>query len=262
MKIGWSSRGSRPSASDFAGVDVFLRRRSRRKWYVLVAIVIALALAWADRSGYLRPRDSDLSRYDGKTFLVVHVVDGDTLDVDAADPNGKEGLRNKTRIRMWGINAPEMPHHGREIEPYAQEATDFLRARADGQRVTLTLEPHRVRDVYGRLLAFVRVSDGGSLNEALIAAGFARADGRWEHRYLRRYSLIEEQAKRDGAGLWASEKKSPFQPRSSPTKSASRTKPSKSTPSRASENGGGSTARAPEPVGVNETADDTRDGEP
>ena len=204
------------------GVDLFIRRRRRRKWYVLAGLVFVLALSWADRQNLFGGADDDLARYDGKTFVVTHIVDGDTLDIDTPDATGK-GLN--TRIRLWGINAPEMPHHGREIEPFAREATDYLRQRADRQRVTLTLERHRIRDVYGRLLAFVSFQDGATVNEELVAAGLARADGRWEHRHLQRYAMLEEQARRDGAGMWAATKKPPFQPRSSASKNAASSRP-------------------------------------
>lgn len=209
------------------GVELFLWKRRRRTWLILALIAFILAFSWADHRNFFGSVNDDLSRYDGKTFLVVRVVDGDTLDVDVPDPSGKDSLHDKTRIRLWGINAPEMAHHGREIEPFAQEATNFLRACTDHQRVTLTLEPHRVRDVYGRLLAFVSLENGATVNESLVAAGLAHADGRWEHRNLRRFGLIEEQARRDGKGIWAETKKQPFQPRANAAKPAAKSRTGK-----------------------------------
>lgn len=222
--MAWQSLISRKPATP-VGAEAFIQRRRRRKWYILAGLAIVLAFSWADRRNFFGAADDDITRYDGKTFLVVHVVDGDTLDVDMPDPSGKDELREKTRIRLWGINAPEMPHHGSEIEPFAQEATNHLRQRVDHRRVTLTLERHRVRDMYGRLLAFVSIENGVTLNEELVATGLARADGRWEHRNLARYALIEEQARRDGAGLWAAAKKPPFQPRPSSLKTGTHNRP-------------------------------------
>jgi len=47
-------------------------------------------------------RAGDVARYHGKTFTVVNVVDGDTIDVDVPD-----GEYEHTRIRLWGVDTPE-----------------------------------------------------------------------------------------------------------------------------------------------------------
>lgn len=165
-------------------------------------LVALLVLAIADRRGGLLLAGSDPHRYEGRTFRVVAVVDGDTLDLDVPD-----GDRPTTRVRLWGIDTPEMgrPHAvpARPAEPWAREATDTARGLALGREVTITLEPRRIRDFYGRLLAFVTLPDGEVLNETLLAEGLARADDRWPHRHLDRYARLEAQARHDGRGRWA-----------------------------------------------------------
>ncbi|MCE9592007.1 MAG: thermonuclease family protein [Planctomycetes bacterium] len=181
-------------------LEEFIRRRPRRvtlAW--AVGLLVAAAAAWLERGGALRPEAADLERYDQKTFHVVHVVDGDTLDVDAPD-----GDHPTTRIRLWGVDAPEIAHppHTTESQPFGQEATRFLHQRADGQTVRLILEPTRVRDRYGRLLAHVELPSGRLVTEDLLAGGLARADPRWKHRYIERFDRVEKQAKRDHVGMW------------------------------------------------------------
>jgi endonuclease YncB( thermonuclease family) len=184
-------------------LEIFLRRRGRRRLGAFVfGLVLAAALAAADRRGWF-VQDGDWSKYHGRSFTVARVVDGDTLDVDV--PDGKHA---HTRIRLWGIDTPEMNVGKPELgpQPWAVEATDRARALADGKRVTLELQSHEIRDRYGRLLAYVRLPDGTYLNEQLVLAGLARADRRFPHERMDRYLLLEEQARRDGIGLWRKEK--------------------------------------------------------
>jgi len=181
-------------------IERFLSWRHRRRWgYVAVTLGVALLLVLADHNGLLIQASDELARYDGRWFTVTRVIDGDTLDIDAPD-----GDRRVTRVRLWGIDTPEMAHRDRpRAEPFAQEATDLTRRLAEGRRVRLTLEPHRLRGHYGRLLAFVELPDGTLLNEALLSAGLARADGRWSHRYIRRFESLEREAREAKRGLWA-----------------------------------------------------------
>lgn len=192
---------SRNAGKALMPVDRFLAwRKKRRGGYVLITLVVAGLLMVVDRSGLLLHAGDDLSRYDGRVFTVTRVVDGDTLTIDEPD-----GSKPYTRIRLWGVDTPEVRKHDppRPAEPYADEATDLTRRLAEGQRVRLILEPHRLRGEYGRLLAFVQLPDGRLLNEVLLADGLAEADARWSHRYLERFENVEKSARTAGKGLWS-----------------------------------------------------------
>lgn len=160
---------------------------------------MALLLVLADRSGLLLEAGDELARYDGKWFTVIRVVDGDTLHVDVSD-----GDESTTRVRLWGVNTPEMARRDppKPAEPFAEEATGFARDLVEGQKVRLALEPHRLRGNYGRLLAFVELQDGTMLNEALIFEGLTRADDRWSHKHLTRFKSLEREAREAGKGIW------------------------------------------------------------
>ena len=159
-------------------------------------VVLAIAIL-ADRSGWGFYQGSDLSRYDGQRFRVAGVIDGDTLDLAVAD-----GDRPTTRVRLWGVDTPEAARDGRPAEPFAENATQRVRELAYGTTVAVTLEPHRPRGRYGRLLAYITLADGSVLNERLLAEGLARADDRWPHRAMGRYTQLQAQARHEGWGLW------------------------------------------------------------
>lgn len=160
-------------------------------------LTLLVAVFLADRWGLLVYGGADAARYDGRTFNVVAVIDGDTLDLDAPD-----GRHATTRVRLWGINTPERARDGRPAQAGADAATERANALAYGQAVTVRLEPHRLRGKYGRLLAYVVLPDGTVLNERLLSEGLARADDRWPHRDMDRYAQLEDQAQREGRGLW------------------------------------------------------------
>jgi endonuclease YncB( thermonuclease family) len=141
----------------------------------------------------------DLARYHGRTFAVVQVVDGDTLHIDAAD-----GQSATTRVRLLGIDAPEMTGSGRGPAHFAFESSEFAKRLALGKPVSLYLnESGNTRGSYGRLLAYVELPDGIFLNEALIVQGYAYADWRFGHGYYQRYRQLEGSARALGRGLWA-----------------------------------------------------------
>lgn len=179
--------------------EAYLKRRLRRsRWGGLILVLLLVGLVIADRAGWGFYQGSDLSRYDGKRFVVAEVIDGDTVDLAIGD-----GERATTRVRLWGINAPERAREGREAQPLAEEATQRTRDLVHGQWVTVSLQPHRLRGRYGRLLAYLTLADGTVLNEQLLIEGLARADGRWPHRDLNRYTQLEAQAQYERRGFWA-----------------------------------------------------------
>lgn len=174
--------------------------RRRKRWGWVLIIIVALLISFADRQGWLLVKHpDDLAAYQGVRVKVVRVIDGDTFDVNLPDALND---RKTTRVRLWGLDCPEMPNRDREGEPFAQEATAFAREMLDGRFVILRLEPHRERGTFGRVLAHVEVEGQGSLNLALLIAGLAEADERWSHSLLKRYARAEREAREEGAGMW------------------------------------------------------------
>jgi len=170
---------------------------------VITFIILLLAIFVATQRTPDVPGDAsgDHERYHDKTFRVARVIDGDTFDLDVADPVAGKPT---TRVRLWGVDAAEVSRPGQEGMYYGEEARDFAREQLAGRDVHVILSPKKTRGNYGRLLAYVTLERGGTtFNETLIAQGYAYADRRFPHHYADRFEATERRARRDGVGLWA-----------------------------------------------------------
>jgi micrococcal nuclease len=151
-------------------------------------------------------RDSgDISKYHGRQFAVVKVVDGDTLDIDIPDLSADGGRKySHTRIRLWGVDTPETKDPRTGPMYFGKEASDFATKLALGKQVTIYLEKEKnSRDKYRRLLAYIQLPDGTFLNEVLLSEGYAYADLRFKHGLYNKYKQLESVARSQKKGLWA-----------------------------------------------------------
>lgn len=126
---------------------------------------------------------------------VLRVVDGDTLKVRTSA--GTE------RVRIIGINTPELDHNGGADECYAREATNELEELIGTRGIELRADPSQGdRDKYGRLLRHVTV-DGASVALALIAGG-AGHEYTYDKPYAGQaeYRNAEASARNRASGLW------------------------------------------------------------
>jgi len=190
-----AARRARPRRPDWK------RRRAKAFAYSIAAIALALVIA-LDRAGVLMAPRNDVRRYDGVTVRVNRVIDGDTIIVDLADP--RTGATT-TRVRLWGIDTPELARAGAPAEPFAVAAARFVETMVEGRWVTLLIEPHRPRGRYGRVLAHVRLESGEILAVEVLRAGLGRADARWPHRWVETFAAAERTARREGVGMWSDE---------------------------------------------------------
>jgi micrococcal nuclease len=130
-----------------------------------------------------------------QTARVVTVHDGDTITVRI------DGHTEK--VRLVGIDSPELQDERREYRDAAYAARDYARSRLGGETVTLETEPHQAdRDKYGRLLRYVILSDGTNINEDLVRKGFARVYDKFQFTLKPRFKAAEAEAKREKLGVW------------------------------------------------------------
>lgn len=204
-------RRSRPRLPD----TIRLPRQWRRSWPgVLIVILIALVVAYdrgalsgqrnepgsaaTGREDNHRRRQEDLGRYHNRAFRVSRVIDGDTLDLDVAD-----GTEGRTRVRLWGVDTPEIRGETGPLLAFARTATEFTRETVEGRDVYVELSPKQTRDRYGRVLAYIYMDRNGvMLNEQLIELGLGQSDRRFPHHYLNRFEAAERRAQQKGLGMW------------------------------------------------------------
>ena len=131
----------------------------------------------------------------GKLYPFLRVVDGDTIVV------GFEGTMQY--VRLIGINAPEINIPGGP-QCYGEEATEHLQRIARTGLVRLVFdESQGMRDMYGRLLAYVELEDGTDLGLQMIADGYAH-EYTFNEPYERDalYKEAQRTASEEGRGLW------------------------------------------------------------
>ena len=84
--------------------------------------------------------------------VVGYVIDGDTLE-----------LIDGNRVRIIGIDAPELGRFGDEDEPFAIEATEFAKKIAERQKIWLQAEGNN-KDVHGRLRRHIWIDKPTDVN--------------------------------------------------------------------------------------------------
>ncbi|WP_105102476.1 thermonuclease family protein [Microbulbifer pacificus] len=120
------------------------------------------------------------------------VVDGDTLR-----------LKDGRRVRLIGVNTPELAHGERRAQPLAREAKEFTERFLEGGDLELVYDRDR-RDNHGRVLAHVYNHRGDSLESALLSAGLAFHIAIAPNLSLAECLSTREQEARDAhRGVWA-----------------------------------------------------------
>lgn len=91
-----------------------------------------------------------------------YVYDGDTIR-----------LTDGRKVRLIGIDTPELGHDGKPDQPLAKQAKERLERLAKPYlKVQLRYDEQR-RDSYGRTLAHVFLRDGTNVQRDLLSSGLA-----------------------------------------------------------------------------------------
>lgn len=125
---------------------------------------------------------------------VTRVVDGDTIEV--ALDGGTED------VRYIGVDTPETVKPGEPVQCFGPQASELNHELVDGEMVRLVFD-RELRDVYGRLLAYVHVG-GTFVNAELVREGYARTlEIPPNTAEADRFATLESRAGRAGLGLWS-----------------------------------------------------------
>src|SRR3990167_2259493 len=114
---------------------------------------------------YIAGRESDNKLRMKKTLLLIlshfvslyliaqdvkvkRVIDGDTFEAEDGE-----------KIRLLGVDCPELAHFGKPAEYFGKESTEFSRQNLEGKTVKLVKDSlNKDRDKYGRLLRYVYIN--------------------------------------------------------------------------------------------------------
>lgn len=135
--------------------------------------------------------DCSSGHYD-ETSSIRYIHDGDTLH-----------LSNGRKVRLIGINTPELAHDHKPAEPLAGEAKRALKALFKTDKSISLVFGKDKKDRYGRFLAHAFSGDGQNVQSVLLKQGYARAitvppNARFSACYLE----MERIARCNKTGLW------------------------------------------------------------
>jgi micrococcal nuclease len=178
-----------------------MHQKVKRLLWILLAILLSAVLVIyrgnfiAAKNVHARVSAADFSST--TAYRVLSVVDGDTIDVDV--------YGEKVRIRLLGINTPETVDPRKPVECFGKEAS--ARAKTLLSETSVEIETDKTQglfDKYGRVLAYIYLSDGTSFNKEMISEGYAHEyTYRYPYRYQNEFKEAERGAREARAGLWA-----------------------------------------------------------
>ena len=130
-------------------------------------------------------------QYD-ETTSIRYIHDGDTLH-----------LKDGRKVRLIGINTPEVAHGDKTAEAFSYQAKDAVKALfRDNKTISLVYGKDK-QDQYKRLLAHAFTGDGENIQAALLEQGFARAITFPPNtRFSACYKQQERKARCAKLGLW------------------------------------------------------------
>ena len=137
-------------------------------------IVCVIAIALVGWLVYERTVEHSSNGSDGGLHMITYVYDGDTVKLD-----------NGERVRLIGIDSPEAHVNAKLARDVGRRrmdgdtqlrmgmrASEFAHSFLDGKQVRVEYDVEK-RDQYGRLLAYLYLSDGTFVNEKIIREGYA-----------------------------------------------------------------------------------------
>lgn len=129
-------------------------------------------------------------------YAVTRVVDGDTIDVNI------NGIIK--RVRLIGINTPEVVDPRKPVECFGIEASNKAKEVLTGKSVILEKDPSQGDvDKYGRLLRYIWLTDGTNFNKLMIEQGYAyEYTYNLPYKYQQEFKEAQKYAQENKLGLW------------------------------------------------------------
>lgn len=134
-----------------------------------------------------------------KKVFVSRVIDGDTFV-----------LSDSQRVRMLGVNCPEIARLNKPAESFSIEASEKTKLLIKHKTVKLTFDG-RAFDIFGRLLAYVwlvdtKGKDSVFVQAELLKSGLARISYYTkEKRYYALFYNLRNTARKTKLGIWSND---------------------------------------------------------
>jgi len=124
-------------------------------------------------------------------FIVEKVFDGDTILLSTGQ-----------KIRLLGINTPEVAGRNKEAESGGETAKAWLKQRLEHQKVRLERDSEK-QDKYQRTLAYVFTADKHHINLELVRLGLATVNIYPPNlKYVDTLLAAQDTAERKRLGIW------------------------------------------------------------
>jgi micrococcal nuclease len=166
-------------------------REQAKLIFLLTACLLSFFTVLASPQGHPCP-----VRGVSESGIVRAVYDGDTILVEFSP--GEE-----RRVRLIGVDAPEVDDAREEVAFWAQMARRFAFFHLYRKRITLTYDAERL-DRHGRVLAYVHAEGNSLFNEFIIRQGFAFAFLKYPFRsdYQELFKEAQDDARSKQRALW------------------------------------------------------------
>ncbi|MCK9605147.1 MAG: thermonuclease family protein [Methylomonas sp.] len=165
---------------------------------VLPLVVHAQVFEWTDKQG--RHHYSDRKQANAKIlavepepsyYRVEKVFDGDTIL-----------LSNGQKVRLLGVNTPEIAGRHKNAEAGGEQAKAWLRQRIEHKKVRLEVDVEK-HDKYQRSLAYVFAEDKRHINLELVRLGLAAVNIYPPNlKYLGALLEAQQNAEQAKLGIW------------------------------------------------------------
>lgn len=134
---------------------------------------------------------------DNHYYLVLRVIDGDTIEVKI------DGQKEK--VRLIGVNTPEINDDREAVACMGRLAKEKAKEKLAEKLVRLESDPTQGdRDKYQRLLRYVFLEDGENFNLWLIKEGYGyEYTYHFPYRYQKQFQEAQKKAQIMKKGLWS-----------------------------------------------------------
>lgn len=159
--------------------------------FLITTYVFLLSFYISHRDGrYSDSKQVSLTEPAKSTEKVSRVIDGDTFEIQGG-----------IKVRLIGVDTPEMKNKNKTIDCFAAEATKKTQSLLTGKEVVLEKDVSET-DKYGRLLRYVYLDDE-MVNDTLVKEGYAKISTfPPDVKNAQIFLASEKLARENKAGLW------------------------------------------------------------